>query len=51
MAIQKQPATAIDNLRRCRIFVKSAVCYGEVNLGRFSRMGIAVCNTPDYDTR
>ena len=45
------PAAAIDKLKKCRIFVKSAVGYDEVDLERFGRMGIPVCNTPDYGTR
>ena len=45
------PAAAIEKLRKCRIFVKSAVGYDEVDLERFGRMGIPVCDTPDYGTR
>ena len=48
---QNPPEACIDKLKRCRIFVKSAVGYDEVNIERFGRMGIAVCNTPDYGTR
>ena len=45
------PADCIDKLHKCRIFVKSAVGYDEVDIERLGRMGIAVCNTPDYGTR
>ncbi len=45
------PADHIDKLTNCRIFVKSAVGYDEVDVERYGRMGIAVCNTPDYGTR
>jgi len=48
---QAPPAAAIDRLERCRIFVKSAVGYDEVDIERFGRLGIPVCNTPDYGTR
>jgi phosphoglycerate dehydrogenase-like enzyme len=48
---QAPPAAAIDRLTRCRIFVKSAVGYDEVDIERFGRLGIPVCNTPDYGTR
>jgi len=48
---QSPPAECVAKLRRCRIFVKSAVGYDEVNLELYGRMGIAVCNTPDYGTR
>ena len=45
------PAQYIDKLGKCRIFVKSAVGYDEVDIKRYGAMGIAVCNTPDYGTR
>lgn len=45
------PEGCIDKLKRCRIFVKAAVGYDEVDIARYGRMGIAVCNTPDYGTR
>ena len=36
---------------KCRIFVKSAVGYDEVDLKAWGDLGIPVCNTPDYGTR
>ena len=45
------PASVIDKLKNCKILVKSAVGYDEVDIERLGRMGIAVCNTPDYGTR
>jgi phosphoglycerate dehydrogenase-like enzyme len=45
------PAQYIDKLRKCRIFVKLGVGYDDVDIKRFGKMGIAVCNTPDYGTR
>ncbi|HUN41361.1 MAG TPA: C-terminal binding protein [Acetobacteraceae bacterium] len=45
------PPQYIDKLRKCRIFVKLGVGYDEIDLERFGKLGIAVCNTPDYGTR
>ena len=45
------PPRYIDKLRKCRIFVKPGVGYDDVDIERFGKMGIAVCNTPDYGTR
>jgi len=45
------PAQYIDKLRKCRIFVKYGVGYDDVDIERFGKLGIAVCNTPDYGTR
>jgi phosphoglycerate dehydrogenase-like enzyme len=45
------PAQHIDKLQACRIYVKAAVGYDEVDIARYGAMGIAVCNTPDYGTR
>jgi phosphoglycerate dehydrogenase-like enzyme len=45
------PAQYIDNLRNCRIFVKYGVGYDDVDIERFGKLGIPVCNTPDYGTR
>ena len=41
----------IDKLRQCRIFVKYGVGYDDVDIQRFGKLGIPVCNTPDYGTR
>ncbi len=45
------PAACIDKLRKCRIYVKPGVGYDDVDIERLGKMGIAVCNTPDYGTR
>ena len=45
------PPQYIDKLKKCRIFVKYGVGYDDVDLERFGKMGIAICNTPDYGTR
>jgi phosphoglycerate dehydrogenase-like enzyme len=45
------PVKYVEKLRKCRIFVKSAVGYDEVDLALYGSRGIAVCNTPDYGTR
>ncbi len=38
-------------LGKCRIFVKPAVGFDDVDIEAWGRLGIAVCNTPDYGTR
>ena len=45
------PDRFVEKLHNCRIYVKPAVGFDNVNLELFSRMGIRVCNTPDYGTR
>jgi lactate dehydrogenase-like 2-hydroxyacid dehydrogenase len=45
------PSQYIDKLRKCRIFVKYGVGYDDVDIERFGKLGIPVCNTPDYGTR
>ena len=45
------PPQYIDKLKNCRIFVKYGVGYDDVDIERFGKLGIAVCNTPDYGTR
>ena len=45
------PPQYIDKLRKCRIFVKYGVGYDDVDIERFGKLGIAVCNVPDYGTR
>ena len=44
-------AANIGKLERCRIYVKAAVGFDEVDVARLGAMGIAVANTPDYGTR
>jgi len=41
----------IGKLERCRIYVKAAVGFDEVDAAGLGGMGIAVSNTPDYGTR
>ena len=45
------PDQYLDKLRKCRILAKMGVGYNEVPLERLGKMGVAVCNTPDYGTR
>ncbi len=45
------PAECMEKLEKCRIFVKPAVGFDDVNLPSWSSRGIAVCNVPDYGTR
>ncbi|MDB5404464.1 MAG: dehydrogenase [Rhodopila sp.] len=45
------PPRYIDKLRNCRIFVKYGVGYDDVDIERFGKLGIPVCNVPDYGTR
>lgn len=41
----------IEKLAKCRIYVKAAVGFDEVDVAKLGGMGIAVANTPDYGTR
>ena len=45
------PPPYIDKLKACRIFVKYGVGYDDVDIERFGKLGIPVCNVPDYGTR
>src|SRR5258708_6057417 len=45
------PAQYIDKLKNCRIFVKYGVGYDDVDIERFGKLGVPVCNVPDYGTR
>lgn len=45
------PPEALAKLQRCRIYVKPAVGFDDVDLGAWGARGIPVCNTPDYGTR
>jgi phosphoglycerate dehydrogenase-like enzyme len=45
------PAEYIPKLANCRILVKSAVGFDDVDIKAYGEAGIAVCNTPDYGTR
>ena len=45
------PPQYIDKLKNCRIFVKYGVGYDDVDIERFGKLAIPVCNVPDYGTR
>lgn len=45
------PSEYLDRLDKCRIVVKTAVGFDEVDLDGYGKRGIPVCNTPDYGTR
>ena len=45
------PLQYLSKLDKCRIYVKPAVGFDEVNLQAWGELGIPVCNTPDYGTR
>ena len=45
------PPHVLGKLERCRIFVKPAVGFDDVDLAAWGARGIPVCNTPDYGTR
>ena len=45
------PLEYMDQLDRCRIFVKPGVGYDDVDIGALGALGIPACNTPDYGTR
>jgi len=45
------PLEALAKLERCRIYVKPAVGFDDVDLRAWGERGIPVCNTPDYGTR
>lgn len=45
------PPEYMDKLDNCRIVVKTAVGFDEVDIKAFGEIGIPICNTPDYGTR
>ena len=45
------PVEVLGKLERCRIYVKPAVGYDDVDLRAWGERGVRVCNTPDYGTR
>ena len=45
------PAEYLPLLDKCRIVVKTAVGFDDVDIEAFGRLGIPVCNVPDYGTR
>ena len=44
------PVEIVDKMAKCRIFVRPAVGFDNVDLKKWGERGIAVCNTPDYGT-
>lgn len=48
---REPPAQYLEKLDKCRIFVKPAVGFDEIDLKAWGEIGIPVCNTPDYGTR
>ena len=45
------PAEYLPRIHKCRIMVKTAVGFDDVDLKAWGEAGIPVCNTPDYGTR
>jgi lactate dehydrogenase-like 2-hydroxyacid dehydrogenase len=45
------PLQYLDLLERCRLYVKPAVGFDDVDLRAWGQRGIPVSNTPDYGTR
>lgn len=45
------PPECMAKLQNCRIFVKPAVGFDDVDMESWTSRGIAVCNVPDYGTR
>jgi phosphoglycerate dehydrogenase-like enzyme len=45
------PIDVLDKLTRCRVYVKPAVGFDDVDFRAWAERGIPVCNTPDYGTR
>ena len=45
------PTEYLPKLERCRIVVKTAVGFDDVDIEAFGKLGIPVCNCPDYGTR
>ena len=45
------PVEYLPKLERCRIMVKTAVGFDDVDIEAYGKLGIPVCNCPDYGTR
>ena len=48
---QQPPKDCLAKLEKCRIFVKTAVGFDDVDIEYWSSRNIPVCNVPDYGTR
>jgi len=44
------PDEIIAKMQRCRVHVRPAVGFDNIDIARWGRHGIPVCNTPDYGT-
>ncbi len=44
------PDEIIAKMKRCRVHVRAAVGFDNIDIARWARHGIPVCNTPDYGT-
>ena len=45
------PVEYLAKLERCRVVVKTAVGFDDVDIEAYGKLGIPVCNCPDYGTR
>ena len=45
------PAQYLEKLDKCRVVVKTAVGFDDVDIEAYGKLGIPVCNCPDYGTR
>ena len=45
------PAQYLPKLEQCRVVVKTAVGFDDVDIKAYGKRGIPVCNCPDYGTR
>jgi phosphoglycerate dehydrogenase-like enzyme len=44
------PDEIIAKMKRCRVHVRAAVGFDTIDIARWGRHGIPICNTPDYGT-
>lgn len=45
------PEEALSKIPRCKIFVTPKVGFDNIDLEKYARLGIPVCNVPDYGTQ
>jgi len=45
------PQEHLEKMKRCRIFVKRTVGYDNIDLEKWGRLGVPVCNNPEYGTK